>query len=253
MKIGFIGVGELTEKLIRGLMNVNEKRQFFLSPRSRKRVRVLSEMKGCTVMPNNQAVVDQSDIIILGIRPEALAELAGEVQLRSEQTVISLLAGISSHDLMTAFSPAYPVRLMMTYAVEINKTTVVLTDCCDAIKILFTDLGEVITTSDDTNFELATVGMCMNGWLYSFAAQLQRWFTDKGLSTEQARTLVLSSFKDCAEYAAYRSDCSLSELAKSIATPGTYTHLGQKELDKFQAAEPWMNAADLVFSTLLKK
>ncbi|WP_157737627.1 NAD(P)-binding domain-containing protein [Kosakonia cowanii] len=253
MKIGFIGVGELTEKLIRGLMNINKNRQFYLSPRSRKRVSVLSEMEGCTVMRSNQAVIDQADIVIIGIRPEALTELADEVQLRPDQTVISLLAGTSSNVLQTTFSPAKPVRLMMTYSAEINKTTVVLSDCSDAIKVLFSDLGEVITTSDDTSFELATVGMCMNGWLYSFAAQLQGWFTEKGMSTEQSRTLVLSSFRECAEYAAYRCDCSLGELAKSIATPGTYTALGQEELDKLQAAEPWINAADSVLSALVKK
>ncbi|MDH1612240.1 NAD(P)-binding domain-containing protein [Klebsiella aerogenes] len=250
MKIGFLGVGELTEKLLRGLLNVSQDREFYLSPRSSLRVKALSENAACTVLTSNQAVVDKADIIIIGVRPEALASLAGEVVFRPEQTVVSLMAGVSRDVLQQLFNTRNPVRLMMTYAAEINKTTVVLTDCSMAIQDLLSGLGDTLIMLNETDFELATVGMCMNGWLYSFAEQLQSWFEDKGMNQEQARRIVLGALRDCAEYATHQADRSLNELSKSIATPGTYTALGLEKLEHMQAAKPWTNAAESVFSAL---
>lgn len=250
MKIGFIGVGELSEKLIRGLLNVLHSSEIYLSPRNSARVDALAASDACTVMPSNQAVVDMADILVLGVRPNALMSVAAEITLRPEQTLVSLLAGVSRPTLQQAFGVLTPVRMMLTYAAEINKTTVVLTGCPTNVETLFSCLGETLILDEEAQFELATVGMCMNGWFYAFAAQLQSWFIEKGLAPDEARRLVLGGLRDCAEYGRYHTNHSLDDLAKSIATPGTFTALGQDTLDQMQAIAPWTTAAESVFAAL---
>lgn len=251
MKVtGILGVGELTEKLIRGLLRADPDVNILLSPRNAERARGLSETLPCKVMQNNQEVVDQADIIILGVRPGALDVLAREVIFRPEQTVISLAAGISLERLQQIFNHAGIVRMMLTYAAEINKTTVVMTQCDQRLSKRFAGLGELIITADEHAFELATVGMCMNGWFYSFAGQLQHWLTDKGMASQDARRLVLGAMRDCAAYATHSPDCSLEDLASSIATPGTYTAQGKEILDAMDSFSPWRQASDAIFSSL---
>lgn len=251
--IGVLGVGELTEKVVRGLLNLDNDIEIFLSPRSAVRAKSLETALSCKVLESNQAVVDHADIILIGVRPESLDELAGEIQLRCEQTIISLVAGVSATALKSRLGHLKVVRMMLTYAAEINKTTVVLSECDSTLQHKFSALGDVIVIADEANFELATVGMCMNGWFYGLAAQLQDWLIEKGLPPDDARRLVLGALRDCAEYAGYRQESTLEELAKSIATPGTYTAIGQDILKKMDSALPWTDASDAIYNELVKQ
>ena len=249
-KIGILGVGELTEKIVKGLLRADSNQEVFLSPRGAERALSLAASSSCTVMESNQAVVDRAEIILVGVRPESLAELAGDITLHHGQIVVSLVAGVSSSTLESTFQHKNIVRMMLTYAAEINKTTVVLSRNEIVLIHQFSCLGDVLVIADEAGFELATVGMCMNGWFYALAAQLQSWFIEKGMQPDDARRLVLGSLRDCAEYAGHRQESSLDELAKSIATPGTYTARGQEILTQMHAALPWKEASDDVYNVL---
>lgn len=249
-KIGIVGVGELTEKLVRGLIKGTPEQKFVLSPRSSDRVNALLNHTACSAGKSNQDVVNQADIVIVGVRPDSLQQLAEEVSLRSDQLLISVVAGVKREQLQRLFNHANVARMMLTYAAEINRTTVVLTPENAGIEHYFSCLGEVIMIAEEHNFELATVGMCMNGWFYEFAGQLQNWITEKGMAPEDARRLVLGAMRDCAEYGSYCSDKSLNDIAKSIATPGTFTCQGQTILNAHQAFTPWEKASDAVYNSL---
>lgn len=252
-KIGILGVGELNEKVVRGLLRSDRNLEVFLSPRGAERALALAASSCCTVMESNQAVVDCAEIILIGVRPESLAELASEITLHNGQIVVSLVAGVSKSTLESKFHHRNTVRMMLTYAAEINKTTVVLSSNEDALIRRFSCLGDVIVIADETSFELATVGMCMNGWFYALAAQLQDWFIEKGMKPDDARRLVLGALRDCAEYAGHHQESSLDDLAKSIATPGTYTAKGQIILTQMQAAQPWKEASDDIYDALTRR
>lgn len=148
-KIGILGVGELTEKVVRGLLRSDSDLEIFLSPRGAERAVALAASSCCTVMESNQAVVDRAEILLVGVRPESLAELACDITLRSGQIVVSLIAGVSSSSLEITFHHRHIVRMMLTYAAEINKTTVVLSSHEDTLIRQFSCLGDVIVIADE--------------------------------------------------------------------------------------------------------
>ncbi|PRD16925.1 NAD(P)-binding domain-containing protein [Pantoea coffeiphila] len=82
MRTGILGVGELTEKVVAGLCQTQNAVEIILSPRNAARAEKLREAYGCLVTESNQSVVDMAEILIIGVRPDALPQLASEITYR---------------------------------------------------------------------------------------------------------------------------------------------------------------------------
>ncbi|MBK0079801.1 NAD(P)-binding domain-containing protein [Kosakonia sp. S58] len=250
MRTGILGVGDLTEKIVAGFYRAQTAAEIILSPRNAARAEKLRDAYGCQVAKSNQSVVDRADNLIVGVRPDALPQLASEIILRPGQTVISLVAGVSIPHLQALFRHDRIIRMMLTYAAEINRSTVVLSAYENEVVRYFSVLGEVTVLDTEDAFELATVSMCMNGWFYHLADGLQNWLLEKGMAQNDARALVLGAMRDCAEYAGHNSQKPLGTMLKAIATEGTYTAQGVDILEQQRSLQPWIDAANKVSESL---
>jgi pyrroline-5-carboxylate reductase len=171
-RLGILGVGELTEKVVRGLRRGGFTGAIRISPRNRTRASALRDECDCEVMLDNQAVVDHSEFLILGVRPDVVRQLAQEVTIGSEKTLISLVAGMNLDSLTQSFPEADVVRVMLSYAAEINCTTVVTYPRNMRVEQGLASLGTTIFLEDESAFELVTVAACMNGWFYFWLQDL---------------------------------------------------------------------------------
>lgn len=242
--IGVLGVGELTEKVVRGLRRSGYSGSIRLSPRNQKRAQGLSDSYSCEVMPNNQAVIDNSDLLILGVRPDVVAQLAEEVKLAPDQTLVSLVAGMTLASLVQYFPAVNVVRVMLSYAAEINSTTLVIYPRNEYVQQFLTPLGTPVLLDDESAFELATVAACMNGWFYFWLQDLEQWFVDQGLPEAQARQLLLCNMQDCLASAKHKPDSGLGSMGSAIASPGTFTARGVELLRQQEMSRPWSTACD---------
>lgn len=250
--VGILGVGELTEKILVGLRRSEFSGKILLSPRNQERARRLSRVWTCTAMADNQSVVEGSDLLFLGVRPNAVAELAQEITLKPDQTLVSLVAGMSLDHLRQAFPSAFHVRAMLSYAAQINQSTVVVTPGGEPHESVLSALGALIVLDREEEFELATVAACMNGWFYFFLNDLQKWFVDNGLSQGQAAQLVLGNMEDCLASARSQPLATFEELGSAIATPGTFTAAGLDSLREKGAMTAWTDTCEKVLTLLSK-
>lgn len=251
--LGVLGVGELADKMVRGLRRSGYSGTILLSPRNVECAALLANECDCRIMQSNQAVVDGADTVIVGVRPGALAELATQVTLRENQHLVSLMAGISLEQLSAAFPGAKCVRVMLSYAALFNQSTIVICPPDPLAEALLMPLGQLVVLHDESSFELATVAACMNGWFYFLLHDLQQWLSEKGLSVQDARTLVLGNLQDCIARAQYHPEQSLSELGQSIATPGTFTYAGLEVLMHQPVSASWGAACEVVLDGLLTR
>ncbi|HYQ51887.1 MAG TPA: NAD(P)-binding domain-containing protein [Pseudomonas sp.] len=251
--LGILGVGDLTDKLVRGLRRSGYSGQILLSPRNAERAALLVTDCDCQIMGSNQAVVDNAQTVIIGVRPGVLGDLAAEVSFREGQHLVSLMAGVALEQLAETFPGVRCVRVMLSYAALFNQSTVVICPSDPATETLLKAVGQVVVLDDEAAFELATVAACMNGWFYFLLHDLQQWLSDKGLSAEDARTLVLGNLQDCIARAQYHPEQSLSELGQSIATPGTFTYAGLEVLMHQPASASWGAACEVVLDGLLTR
>ena len=252
-KLGVLGVGDLTEKMVRGLHRAHSDVTVLLSPRGRERAEGLSRELGCALLPSNQAVADESDVVLIGVRPGQLEALAREVTLKPGQPLISVVTGVPASDLQRLFGARECCRAMLSGASEINRSTVAVFPAESIAARLLSSLGNTVPLDTEREFELATVAACMNGWFYFLIHELQQWFVDKGVSPDRARDLALSSAEDCIAYSRYRASSSIGDIGASIATPGTFTAQGMEVLNQLGANSAWRAACDRVFENLMSK
>ncbi|WP_434772341.1 pyrroline-5-carboxylate reductase family protein [Pseudomonas entomophila] len=252
-KLGIIGVGELTESIVRGLRRSDYAGAIAVSPRNPERAHLLASECGCQVLQDNQAVADCSDIVLLGVRPEHIACVADQVCMKPGQKLISLAAGVSLEQLQAAFPHAECVRAMLSCAAQLNQSTVVICPADAASERLLGSLGERVIVQDENSFELATVAACMNSWFYFLLHDLEQWLSDKGLPAEAARALVLSNLKDCVGSAESNPDTSLQSLGRAIASPGTFSAEGLAVLMHQPVSANWGAACEVVLDALLTR
>ncbi|WP_264313742.1 NAD(P)-binding domain-containing protein [Pseudomonas putida] len=251
--LGILGVGELTEKVVVGLRRSGYDGAILLSPRNAQRAEALAHSLGCQVLPSNQAVVDQAELVMLGVRPQSLTELANEVRLRPGQRLLSLAAGVNLAQLHRAFPAAHCVRVMLSYAAQHNQSTVVVCPPDAPTEQCLEALGNLVVLQDEPAFELATVAACMSGWFYFLLHDLQQWLTDKGLPATEARALVLGNLQDCVTSAQQQPEHTLKALGQAIATPGTFTADGLAVLMHQPVGASWGAACEVVLDALLTR
>ena len=249
-RIGVLGVGELTEKVVIGLRRSGFEGEISLSPRNKERATALADAQACTVMDSNQGVADRSDVLILGVRPDAVESVASEITLRPDQTLVSLVAGMQTAELKRLFRDVQVTRAMLSYAAQINQSTVVLYPASTVAEPVLARVGTLVVLNTEAQFELATVAACMNGWFYFFLNDLQQWFVSNGLEPEQALELVTSNMQDCLATIQNNPGQSLESIGNAIATPGTYTAAGLDVLKQRRSGEIWSAASEDVLKRL---
>ncbi|CAK6466287.1 Pyrroline-5-carboxylate reductase (plasmid) [Klebsiella pneumoniae] len=249
-RTGILEVDALTEKLVRGLFLAAPDAQVFLVPGNNERARNLAGEYPCWTLDTYQDLIDEADVIITGGERHALHGIAGQVQLHSTQTLVSLVPGLSVAYLQKLFGHPECVRLMLTFAAEINQASVILTEADKEIQALFSLLGRLTVLSDESDFDLATVHLCMTSGFCFLAEGLQRWLTGKGMADDTARQLVLNGLKDGTEYAGYHTSLNLGGSGGDISSAVPFMLHGIEVLARMQALTPWRAASDEMLSII---
>jgi pyrroline-5-carboxylate reductase len=114
--IATVGSGVMAEAMIAGLLrgNLVEPAQVVAShPRAERRA-ALEETHGIRVVASNVEAVEGADVVILAVKPQMLARVGREIgpHLRTGQLVVSVLAGPTTHALVTTLGHDQVVRAM---------------------------------------------------------------------------------------------------------------------------------------------
>ncbi|MXO74574.1 pyrroline-5-carboxylate reductase [Altererythrobacter aerius] len=180
------------------------------------------------------------DILLLGMKPQALAAAAPGLQpvVRAGTTVISILAGVELATLTRHFpGAAGVVRLMPNLAAAIGKSpcALVATGLSAERRAEVTRLAEALGAAewlaDENLFDLVTaLAGSGPGFVYRFIDALATAGADLGLAPDQARRLAVQMTEGAAMLAAASAD-SPAALADKVASPGGMTRRGLDVLD----------------------
>ena len=113
MRIGILGTGTITTAVVRGL--VGDGHKITVSERSRTNAAALACAYDNVTVADNQTVIDQSDVIFLGLMAEQAPDILGALVFRADQQVITLMAGASLAEADALVAPAQAVAIMMPF------------------------------------------------------------------------------------------------------------------------------------------
>jgi pyrroline-5-carboxylate reductase len=116
-RVGFLGAGNMGEALIKGLCaaEVVDPRAILATDVRDDHVRALAKQYGITVASDNTALVRDTDVIVLAVKPQIMDAVLREVApaVTREKLLISIAAGVSTARLRGALArDARLIRVM---------------------------------------------------------------------------------------------------------------------------------------------
>ncbi|HXF05777.1 MAG TPA: pyrroline-5-carboxylate reductase [Blastocatellia bacterium] len=112
-KIAIIGAGKIGEALIRGMLTAGivSPENLIATARRPSRLDYLAEQYGISTTLDNGQAVDRSDLIILSVKPQTVAEVLEEIRLRllSHHLLISVAASVSTSFIEKTLNGPVPV------------------------------------------------------------------------------------------------------------------------------------------------
>jgi pyrroline-5-carboxylate reductase len=245
--IGFIGVGELALYTIRGVRRGGYHDNILLSPRNRSTSGLLAADYNCTVLAHNQAVVDQSDCVVIATRPAACLQTLAELEFRKGQLLISVVAGVEIESLRRSVPDSLDiVRAMPVSSAEAGASPTLIYPDNAFVREFFNYCGNTIPVENEDYFTQGSVLACTYCWFFSLFDSLIQATQGPQLPTRLSAELVMGMARGAAELALSRADTSPGEIAAAIATDGTYSRLGLDLLQQQAAFAPWQQACELL-------
>jgi pyrroline-5-carboxylate reductase len=244
--IGILGVGHLVQHMIHGLALAVPASEILLSPRNADRVQALRDRYDVDVATDNVSLVAQSSTVFVAVRPFQIETAIADLPWQSEQTVVSLCAGVPISVFERYVSGARVVRALPVTAAEFGASPTCLFPNDPAVADLLKHCGPIIPHSTEESFDTASVMGCYYGWVQALVGELTDWLETNGVDPAAARSLAAEMTRAGATTIQQRNDTTLKHLVDELCIPGSYTGLGIDLMRAADAFTPWRQACQAV-------
>lgn len=107
MKLGFIGCGSMASAMLGGIIknNIIASSDIISSDLNKTSLEITKDTLGIQVTTDNKEVVEQSDIIVLSVKPQFYGSVINEIKglIKDNQIIITIAPGQTLDGLKTAF------------------------------------------------------------------------------------------------------------------------------------------------------
>jgi pyrroline-5-carboxylate reductase len=242
-KIGFIGGGNMATSLVSGLIaSGHEPGSIRVSDISPEQLKSLAERLKVNVTPSNETVVNESDVVVLAVKPQIMRDVAKQIAPAIQQRkplVVSIAAGISERSLsawlgadiaIVRCMPNTPA-LVLTGATALHANDKVSTEQRTIAENILRSVGIALWVKDEKELDAVTA-VSGSGPAYYFLLMeaMEQAAVNLGLTEETARLLVLQTALGAAKIALESSE-SPELLRKRVTSPGGTT---QRAIETFQ-------------------
>ncbi len=241
-KIGFIGGGNMASSLISGLIASGHAPELiWVSDINADTRNNLAGSLNVNVTENNDQVINTVDVVVLAVKPQALAAVATSLAplVQQRQTlVVSIAAGISQHSLSqwlgvnTAIVRCMPntPALVLTGATALHANAKVNAEQRDLAESILRAVGIALWVDDECELDAVTA-VSGSGPAYYFLLMeaMEKTAVELGLSEQTARLLVQQTALGAAKIALESSE-SPEQLRQRVTSPGGTT---QRAIETF--------------------
>ncbi|MFT9389518.1 MULTISPECIES: pyrroline-5-carboxylate reductase [Leuconostoc] len=233
-KYGFIGTGNMAQAMIKGLLaqGVVPSDIAVASPTTAAK---LAQAWGVQAL-SAQQVIQASDLTVLAFLPNQLADVTANLVFE-DQLVVSVLAGVSVDQLVTATGSHQVVRTLPNVNVAINQgvtafATTTLTVANQAIFHDFsTQLGTAIAVPEAQFAAFSAIAGSGPAYVFKFIDALAKAGVANGLADDLATTIATQTVLGSAQMLA-ASGQSAQVMQDTVASPGGSTRAGLDDFDQ---------------------
>lgn len=233
-----MGEAMLSAILAQGL---SQPQDVSVSDISEARRKYLEEKYGVAVTGDNRLAVEGREVVILAIKPQNLAEVMAGLggQLKSDQLVLSIIAGATIRTLSSGLQHNRIVRVMPNTPAQIGEGMSVWTATPEVSKeqrdragSILGAIGREIYVDDESYLDMATaVSGSGPAYFFLFVEALVEAAASIGLSRDMAQEMVLQTMLGSG-HLIQKSGKQPAELRRMVTSPGGTTAEALLALDK---------------------
>lgn len=240
MKLGFIGTGAISEAMIEGFIAGGFTDPIMVSERSAARSqRLAARHANVTASPDNQAIVDASDWVVLAVLPDQAIEVASALRFRAHQRIISLAAGIRLATWAPVIAPASEIhRAVPMPPIERGLGPTAICPPDEQVEALFDSAGTAVAVEDERQFQALAAATALMATLFETVATSAKWLEDQGVPDAQAAAYASSMFQALAQLTTLEDASGLKAMAEDCLTAGG---VNEQVLNELREAE-WFDA-----------
>ena len=238
--IGFIGVGKMATAIISGLDK--NKFKIIISGHNLTKTQNQAETLNVTAASNHEELVQESDFIILSVKPQVLPSVLSKLinHLTKDKTLISIAAGLTLSDLKhLADSENQPIiRVMPNINAQIGQSTsaIVKNEFVDdsayaTVQEIFKSTGSVHEIAEKDFSTFAAIAGSSPAFIYMFIDAMARAGVLHGIPKDQATAIVAETVRASAEMVLQSGENPWS-LVDKVSSPGGTTVAGVVSLEQ---------------------
>ncbi|CAB9515813.1 NADP oxidoreductase coenzyme F420-dependent [Seminavis robusta] len=206
VKVGFVGCGTIAAAIATGLATQDTVAidSISVSRRSKSKSQQLKESFPdlVKVYDDNQAILNQSDIIFLCVLPNLATQVLQDLEFDdSRHTLVSLVSTAKIDDLIyySQLDKSRVAKMICLPAVARHQGVCLLCSPVPnpALEALFEAVGGVLALETEEELNVAMVTTCVMGPIYGVMAQSRDWLTQNcpSLSKSDASYLVAKQYQ----------------------------------------------------------
>jgi pyrroline-5-carboxylate reductase len=251
MKLGFVGAGNMAGGLARGWAGTQgepgaPESMAFADADPNKASRLAEEVGG-EAMVGNLSVADNSDLVVLAVKPNVLDEVAPDL-VQAGTPVLSILAGTSLETLHEALPGIDLIRVMPNLGAQLRQGVLCVTfpkGTGDPRRGRITQLlglvGEVIELDEDLIDAATAIMGCSPGYLALMAEVLVEAGVKEGLTEDQTTRMISKAMSATGGLLELHEPGALK---RAVASPGGMTEAGLNALEERRIREILLAAVD---------
>jgi len=232
--IGFIGGGNMAEALIKGMTTSGMKDIFVSEPRKDRRA-YLEKTFGVKTTDSNNEVVSLSDIIILAVKPQVMAEVLAGISraVTEDKTIVSIAAGISLSFMEERLKTNKLIRIMPNTPALVLEGMSVMSMCecfsdrdISRVREIFMSVGRVIVMPEKYMNAVTALSGSGPGFIALYAEAMIEAGVGLGLARDNAADLAVQTLLGTARL--LDTGMAPDKLREMVTSPGGTTAAGLK-------------------------
>lgn len=259
MKFGFIGAGNMVSAIVKG-MTLGTKSydgaDIFLNSKTKRSAESLAEVCGAVACSDAKDLVSQSDVVVLGVKPNVLPVVLPPLRNSFEHKknlVVSIAAGKTLEYLGAFFPENTPIiRVMPNINAKIGAST---TGICvnefvteaqkDIVIRMFSTIGTVAEIEESQFGIFSVIGGASVAFAYLYMDALAHAALKAGMPKKQALEIVAQTVQGSAKMVLEGEEAPWP-LIDQVCSPGGTTIEGITTLQAFGFESALVQAFDAV-------
>lgn len=234
-KITFIGAGQMAEAIISGVLNkgtFTPEAIYATNKGNPDQLTYLTETYDINTSEQTQAVVTESDVIVLAVKPKDKTEAITSINpyVKRDATVISVMAGVETKAIEALLTqPIKVIRVMPNTSAKVGLSATGLSrgTFADDVAVqvattIFEAIGSVVEVEEQDLHTVTAVSGSGPAYFYYMVEAMVEEGIALGLSEETTQDLVTQTISGAAKMLE-TSDLSPATLRKNITSPNGTT------------------------------